>query len=73
MSNKELIEKVLGRSAEDYTDNYVENQFPREYELVEKIYNFLGEDELSKLYDMMNENHMDFLRIVNYFAYENEN
>lgn len=73
MNKKELIEKVLGRSADYFTDNYVENQFPREYELVEKIYEFLGVDEFTILYDMMNENDMNLFRILNYFQYEKEN
>lgn len=73
MDNKELIEKVLGRSADYFTDNHVENQFPREYELVEKIYKFLSADEFSTLYDMMNENDMNLFRILNYFQYEKEN
>lgn len=72
MNNKELIEKVLGRTSDYYTDNYVEYGFPKQYKLIEKIYNSLGEEEFSELYNMMNENHIDFFRIVNYFEYEKE-
>lgn len=67
MDNKELIKRVLGREDGYYTDDYVENKFPKQYKLMEKIYNYLDKKEFSELYNMSNENHLDFFKMIKYF------
>lgn len=70
MDNKELIKRVLGREDGYYTDNYVENIFPRQYTLIEKIYNYLSKEEFSELYNMIDESCMDAFRMISYFESE---
>ena len=70
MDNKELIKRVLGREDGYYTDNYLENIFPRQYTLIEKIYNYLGKEEFSELYNMIDESCMDAFRMISYFESE---
>ena len=67
MSNRELIEKVLKRPADYWTDDYLNRGFREEFELIKKIYDFLGEDEFSLLYESINGDCMSLFRIIAYF------
>jgi len=73
MDNKELIKRVLGREDGYYTDDYVENKFPRQYKLMEKICNYLDKEEFSELYNMIDESGMDAFRMISYFEDNSNN
>lgn len=73
MDNKELIKRVLGKEDGYYTDNYVENIFPKQYKLIEKIYNYLGKEEFGELCNMIDESYMDAFRMISYFERGKDN
>lgn len=73
MDNKKLIKRVLGKEDGYYTDNYVENIFPKQYRLIEKIYHYLGKEEFSELCNMIDESGMDAFRMISYFERGKDN
>ena len=63
---KELIKTVLGMDAECFTDEYVEVEFKKCYELVEKIMGILDQDEKELLLKMSND-YDDMYKFIKYF------
>ena len=67
--NKELLEKVLKEKAEKFTDEYVEVEFKKCYELVEKIMNNLNQEEKELLLKICDD--YDYMhKFVRYFIGE---
>ena len=66
---KELIKTVLGMDAECFTDEYVEVEFKKCYELVEKIMGILDQDEKELLLKMSND-YDDMYKFIKYFMGE---
>lgn len=66
---KELIKTVLGMDAECFTDEYVEVEFKKCYELVEKIMNNLNQEEKELLLKICDD-YDDMHKFVRYFIGE---
>ena len=66
---KELIKTVLGMDAECFTDEYVEVEFKKCYELVEKIMGILDQDEKELLLKICDD-YDDMHKFVRYFIGE---
>ena len=64
--NKELLEKVLKTKAENFTQEYVETEFDKCYNLVYKIMNNLDQEEKELLLKVCNE-YDDMHKFVKYF------
>lgn len=62
----ELLEKVLGTSSDDYMEEYVEEGFQKDYDLIYKIKRLLTEQEFLQLYNMINCYSDDLYKIVRY-------
>lgn len=63
----ELLEKILGESADSFTDEYVAVGFKREYELIEKIKGSLSKEEFEFLYQIIDENGDALYKLICYF------
>ena len=62
----ELMESILGESANTFTKEYVETEFDKCYNLVYKIMNNLGQEEKELLLKVCNE-YDDMHKFVKYF------
>lgn len=59
-----LLERVLGTSLDDYMEEYVEEGFQKDYDLICKIKRLLTEQEFLQLYNMINCYSDDLYKIV---------
>ena len=64
--NKELLEKVLKTKAENFTEEYVETEFDKCYNLVYKIMNNLDQEEKELLLKICDD-YDDMHKFVKYF------
>ena len=65
MEKIELLEKVTRRKADYYIKGY-EDTFYQHYKLIEDIKAALGEESMRKLYDLVNEETYELMRILNH-------
>ncbi len=64
---KELLEKILNRPSDYYVDDYVEEEFKREYQLISKLNRLLTIDEFTLLHRMCMEEEYELHKLVDYF------
>ena len=61
-----LLEKVLEAPSDNYMEEYVEEGFQNDYDLICKIKRLLSEQEFLQLYTMINCYSDDLYKIVRY-------
>ena len=64
---KELLEIILNRPSDYYVDDYVEEEFKREYQLISKLNRLLTIDEFTLLHRMCMEEEYELYKLVDYF------
>lgn len=64
---KELLEKILNRPSDYYVDDYVEEEFKREYQLISKLNRLLTIDEFTLLHRMCMEEEYELYKLVDHF------
>lgn len=64
---KDLLEKILNRPSDYYIDDYVEEEFKREYQLISKLNRLLTIDEFTLLHRMCMEEEYELYKLVDYF------
>lgn len=64
---KDLLEKILNRPSDYYVDDYVEEEFKREYQLISKLNRLLTIDEFTLLHRMCMEEEYELYKLVDHF------